>query len=303
MNKKTLYSIIAILIVLGIYGYEYILSEEESAKVIFQGETVKMETNEYFLPTSTTGQIIHHEGYSLSYSEAHEQAEWVAYELKKSHLSNTNFKRPYFEIDQTVETGAAHWKNYKKSGYDRGHLCPAGDRKYSQERHDETFLTSNISPQKHDFNAGIWNTLEQKVRYWASKYDGVFVVSGGVLKPGLKSIGEEEVSVPEQFYKVLIDNNSGETKMIAFLMSHQDSNRPLYEFVVSVDEVEALTGIDFFPELEDDIENRLEASTSYKEWSFKRLIRFQIPFHRSRRINCPCSLVTKNSAVFFFALK
>lgn len=268
MSKRTVYSIIAILIILGIYAFEHFLVEGEKTEIVTEGKTVKNNTNEFFLPTSTTGQIIHHEGYSLSYSEPHEQAEWVAYELKKSHLTNSNFKRPYFEIDKAVKTGAASWRNYKNSGYDRGHLCPAGDKKYSQSAHDETFLTSNISPQNHDFNSGIWNTLEQKVRYWASKYDGVFVVTGGVLKGELKTIGNEHVAVPNQFYKVLIDNNTGHTKMIAFLMPHKNSNKPLYEFVVSVDSIEKLTGIDFFPELDDSIENKLEASSDYKNWSF-----------------------------------
>lgn len=268
MSKRGLYSIIAIIIVLGIYGYEHFLKQEEKAQVIEEGKEVKSDTNEYFLPTSTTGQIVHHNGFSLSYSEPHEQAEWVAYELKKSHLVNTNFKRPYFEIDDAVKTGAAHWRNYKNSGYDRGHLCPAGDRRYSQSAHDETFLTSNISPQDHGFNSGVWNSLEQKVRYWASKYDGVFVVTGGVLKGTMESIGDEEVSVPNQFYKVLIDSNSGKTKMIAFLMPHEASNKPLYKFVVSVDSIEKLTGIDFFPQLEDNLETNLEASKSYKGWSF-----------------------------------
>tara|TARA_R110002096_G_scaffold119510_1_gene259072 strand:+ start:10643 stop:11452 length:810 start_codon:yes stop_codon:yes gene_type:complete len=268
LNKRKLYSVIVILIVLGVYGYEHFLAEEEKADVVLEGEEVKNNTNEYFLPTSTTGEIIHHESYSLSYSETHEQAEWVAYELKKSHLSNSNYKRPYFEIDKAVKTGAAHWRNYKNSGYDRGHLCPAGDRNYSKSAHDETFLTSNISPQNHEFNAGIWNSLEQKTRYWASKYDGVFVVTGGVLKGEMQTIGDEEVSIPNQFYKVLIDNNSGKTKMIGFLMPHQNSNKPLYEFVVSVDSIEKLTGIDFFPELDDAIENKLEASSNYKNWSF-----------------------------------
>ncbi|APY10412.1 endonuclease [Seonamhaeicola sp. S2-3] len=268
MRRKTFYSLLAILILVGAFSYEYFLEKEEQIQVIADGKKVKKDTNEYFLPTSTTGQIIHHNGYSLSYNEAHEQAEWVAYELKKSQLSNTNFKRPYFEVDDMVKTGAAHWRNYKGSGYDRGHLCPAADRKFSKEAHDETFLTSNISPQRHDFNAGVWNRLEQKVRYWASKYNGVFVVTGGVLKGNMKTIGDENVSVPNQFYKVLIDNNTGETKMIAFLIPHKDSNKPLYEFVVSVDEIENLTGIDFFPELEDAIENKLEASSSYKGWGF-----------------------------------
>lgn len=253
---------------MGVYAYEHFLVSEEKAEIVSEAKVLKTNTNEYFLPKSKTNQVIHHEGYSLSYSETHEQAEWVAYELKKSHLSRTNHKRPYFEIDKAVKTGAASWKNYKKSGYDRGHLCPAADRRYSKLAHDETFLTSNISPQEHQFNSGIWNTLEQKVRYWASKYDGVFVVTGGVLKGNMKTIGSEHVAVPNHFYKVLIDNNSGKTKMIAFLISHENSNKPLYEFVVSVDEVEAITGIDFFPELEDNLENKLEASNSYKDWSF-----------------------------------
>ena len=268
MSKRTLYSILALVIIFGVYTYEYFLGEEEKAEIVADGMATKDHTNEYFLPTSTTGQIVHHDGYSLSYSETHEQAEWVAYELKKSHLSSTNHKRPYFEIDKTVKTGAASWRNYKNSGYDRGHLCPAGDRRYTKEAHDETFLTSNISPQEHRFNAGIWNTLEQKVRYWARKYDGIFVVTGGVLKGEMNTIGTEDVSVPNQFYKVLIDNNTGNTKIIAFLMPHKKSSKPLYEFVVSVDEVEALTGIDFFPELEDVLEDKLEASSSYKGWSF-----------------------------------
>ncbi|MGB1210441.1 MAG: DNA/RNA non-specific endonuclease [Lacinutrix venerupis] len=268
MNNKTKYSVLTAIVIIATLLINEYLNNKQKTEVFNEGAVLKTETNEYFLPTSTTGEIVHHEGYSLSYSEEHEQAEWVAYELKEEHLSNANFKRPYFEIDEAVKTKAAHWRNYKNSGYDRGHLCPAGDRKYSQAAHDETFLTSNISPQKHDFNAGIWNRLEQKTRYWASKYDGVFVVSGGILKGKMKTIGSEKVAVPNQFYKVIIDNNSGATKMLAFLIDHKESKEPLYKFVVSVDEIEKLTGIDFFSSLEDTKENRLEASSSYKNWSF-----------------------------------
>ena len=268
MNIKKLYPLIAVLLVIGVYAYEAYFDKKVEDEIVNEGTQPKGDTNEYFLPTSTTGQIVHHEGYSLSYSEPHEQAEWVAYELKKSHLSNTNFKRPYFEIDKSVKTKAAHWRSYKNSGYDRGHLCPAGDRKYSQFTHDETFLTSNISPQKHEFNAGVWNRLEQKVRYWANRNDGVFVVTGGILQNNLKTIGDDKVSVPNQFYKIILDNNNGKTKVLAFLLPHKDSKQPLYEFVTSVDTIENLTGIDFFSELNDDIENKIEASSSYKAWSF-----------------------------------
>ena len=268
MKRKPIYTIIAVIIVIGIYSYDFFIEQKAKEEVITEGEIVKENTNEFYLPTSTTNQIVHHQNYSLSYSEPHEQAEWVAYELKLAHLSSTNRKRPYFEIDAAVKTGAGHWNNYKKSGYDKGHLCPAGDRRFTKAAHDETFLTSNISPQEHQFNAGVWNRLEQKVRYWAKKNDGIFVVAGGVLKDNLKTIGDENVAVPNQFYKVILDNTNGKIKMLAFLMDHENSNLPLYKFVVSVDSLETLTGIDFFPELEDRIENKLEASASYKSWSF-----------------------------------
>jgi len=268
MKRRTLYPLLAILIVIGIYALDYYIDNRSNQKLIDQGKTVKVDTNQFFLPTSTTGQVIHHDGYSLSYHETYEQAEWVAYELKASHITSTNFKRPFFDIDDAVKTKAAHWKNYKKSGYTRGHLCPAADRKYSKEAHDETFLTSNISPQTSEFNGGVWNRLEQKVRYWAEKNDGIFVVTGGILRRNLNTIGDEEVAIPKHFYKIILDYNNGDPKMLAFLMAHEDSKKPLYQFVVTTDKIEQLTNIDFFPQLDDNVENKLEGSANYKNWSF-----------------------------------
>lgn len=222
-----------------------------------------------FLPTSNTNQIVKHDYYSLSYNEKYEQAEWVAYELKKSYVRSSNFDRPYFIEDPKVKTRSADWRNYKKSGYDKGHLCPAGDMEFEINAYNDTFFTSNISPQIHDFNGGIWNRLEQKVRYWATKYDGVYVITAGVLQPNLKTIGQEKVLVPNYFYKILLENSDGQYKMIAFLVPNEKSDKPLYSFVVSVDSIEKITGIDFFPKLENKTENRLEKSSDYKSWSFK----------------------------------
>ncbi|SEA27892.1 DNA/RNA non-specific endonuclease [Bizionia paragorgiae] len=268
MSKKTKYSLLSAFVLIVIYSFNLYIEQKETTQKVEEGAVVKEDTNLSFLPTSTTQLVVHHEGYSLSYSEPHEQAEWVAYELKASDLSSNNFERPYFEIDHAVKTQAASWRNYKNSGYDRGHLCPAGDRRKSKALFDETFLTSNISPQEHEFNAGIWNRLEQKVRYWAKKYDGVYVVTGGVLESNLKTIGNENVAVPNQFYKIVLDYNNGDPKLIGFLLPHVDSNRSLTNYVVSVDEIETLTGIDFFPQLDDAVEERLEASTNYRNWKF-----------------------------------
>lgn len=228
--------------------------------------TVSIANNFDFKPTSTTGDIYKRDGYTFSYSEGHEQSEWVAYSLDASDFNYTNYDRPYFVQDPLVETNSADWKNYKNSGYDKGHLCPAGDRKASFKSYKETFYTSNISPQRHDFNSGVWNRLEEKTRYWAEKYDGIYVITGGVLTNDLKTIGKENVAVPNYFYKVLLTKDG--TRMIGFLVPHKDSNKPLYEFVTSVDAIEKMTGIDFFPNLDDAIETELEKSTDYKKWSF-----------------------------------
>lgn len=246
------------------------LNEKKTANVnIDKGIIIeKSATNFNFLPTTTTNQIIIHDYYTLSYSEKYEQAEWVAYRLKKNQLFGSKFKRPFFIEDYKVKTRSADWRNYKQSGYDKGHLCPAGDMKFSRKAFDDTFLTSNISPQLHDFNDGVWNRLEQKVRYWTSKYADLYVVTGGVLQFGLKTIGKEKVAVPNYFYKILVYKSNGSFRMIGFLVPHKESDLPLYKFVVSVDKIEQMTGIDFFPQMENATENRLEKNSDYKDWSF-----------------------------------
>jgi endonuclease G len=268
MKNKSIYTIIALIFTLGFFLYdhyaigEYLISDETTG-------FVEIDENFDYLPTSTTGQIVKHQFYSLSYNESYEQAEWVAYKLTANQIKSSKFKRPFFEKDKKVKTKSAHYKNYKNSGYDKGHLCPAGDRKFSKEAYNSTFLTSNISPQKHSFNSGIWNRLEQKTRYWATKYKGIYVITGGILEPNLKTIGTEKVAVPNQFYKIILDYTEPEVKAIAFLVPHTDSNRALYSFVTSIDTIESLTNINFFSELPDDIEDKLEASSSYKQWSFR----------------------------------
>ncbi|OSY87403.1 endonuclease [Tenacibaculum holothuriorum] len=265
MNTKKWTSVIGIVVLVIAYIIKNYNGDTSTIEVTDRHHNVSFN----YLPSSTTGQVIKHNAYTLSYNEKHEQAEWVAYSLDKKDIVYTNRERPFFIRDPKVKSKSADWRNYKRSGYDRGHLCPAGDRKYSKKDFDETFYTSNISPQRHNFNAGIWNRLEQKTRYWAKKYNHLYVVTGGILSSNLNSIGKEKVSIPNYFYKILLDYTEPEIKAIAFLLPHQDSNKPLYDFVVSIDELEELTGIDFFKNLPDEIENKLEANKSYKGWSFR----------------------------------
>lgn len=247
----------------------YIMAfKQKEAIILPKNQNKKPSTAIDLLPRSTTNVIIKHNYFSLSYNENYEQAEWVAYELKPSELQNTKFKRPFFVQDPQVASASADRYNYKKSGYDKGHLCPAADMKISTEAYHDTFFTSNVSPQKHVFNAGVWERLEEKTRYWAMQYGQIFVVTAGVLNENLQTIGPEKVAVPKLFYKILFYNAGEKSKMIAFLVPHEKSDAPLYSFVSSVDAIEDLTGIDFFPKLNDKLENKLEKISDYKNWSY-----------------------------------
>ncbi|MFD1293431.1 DNA/RNA non-specific endonuclease [Lutibacter holmesii] len=263
-NRKFIYTLISVAFAVGFYIYDNYYAADTSNTNSAQNTSTSA-----FLPSSTTGVIARHNFYTVSYNENFEQAEWVAYELESSHIKSANFKRPYFVEDPQISTKSASYRNYKNSGYNKGHLCPAGDRKFSKEAFDETFLMSNVTPQIYEFNGGIWNRLEQKTRYWAKKYKKLYVVTGGVLEPNLKTIGSENVAVPNYFYKIILDYQEPEIKAIAFLMPHKKSEKALYKYVVSIDEIEKLTGIDFFPELDDSLEDKLEKSNSYANWSFR----------------------------------
>ena len=263
--KKFTYPILMAIVVIAFYFIEKGLDSDYYND--YSKETRSSNTSTFdYLPNSTSNQIVEHGYYTLSYNEKHEQAEWVAYELKAEHTAYNDFKRPYFEQDPLVKTESASWRNYKNSGYDKGHLCPAADRRFNKKAHDETFLTSNISPQIHEFNAGIWNDLEKKIRYWLKKDKQLYIVTGPVFGSSKKTIGSEFVTVPTHFFKIILKYGKGEPKMIGFLMPHNTTSRQLKQFVLPVDKIESLVGFDFFEALPDNIENELEATKS-KDWS------------------------------------
>ncbi len=220
------------------------------------------------LPSSTTDEIVEHSYYTLSYNEPFEQAEWVAYVLDKSHLTYDDRKRPYFVEDPFVSSKSADWRNYKGSGYDRGHLVPAGDRRFTKQAYDETFYTSNISPQDREFNAGIWNDLEKQVRRWAKQYGTLYVFTGGVLENGLEEIGDEDVDVPNAFYKIVARKKNNSIQTISFLIPNKPQFVSLRNFVVNIDAIEEETGIDFFAKLPNTDQKDFEATTNTVGWKF-----------------------------------
>ncbi len=210
-----------------------------------------------YIPTSS-GEIINHTYYSLSYNEQHEQANWVYYYLDNKGVNGAASRSDNFRPDPKVSTGSAELVDYKGSGYDRGHIAPAADMKQNSTSMSESFYLSNMSPQHPSFNRGAWKKLEEQVRNWALDKNGIYVVSGPVFRNNIGTIGPNKVTVPGYYFKVLYDPDS--QKMLALIMPNRKISQPLNTFIVSVDSVEAITNIDFFPQLEDSLENKLEGT-------------------------------------------
>ena len=227
----------------------------------------------YYIPNSTTGTIIEHQYYTLSYAEEYEQAEWVAYKLTKKELSEPWLARnDDFRPDPNVPTGSATPDDYRNSGYDRGHLVPVADRAFNEAAMSETFYMSNMSPQARNFNGGIWRELEEQARYWAKRNTELYVVSGPVFSLEPKSyIGENEVAVPQAYFKVLLDIHEPQSKGIGFVIPNEVSYDPLFDYAVSIDDVEELTGFDFFGELiPAELEGEVEAEVNIDLWPFSK---------------------------------
>ena len=226
-------------------------------------KTIDYSLSDYF-PTSN-GEVIHHTYYSLSYMEEHEQAEWVFYMLTKELVNGNENRTNDFREDPLVSTGSAALADYVGSGYDRGHLCPAKAMSLNHTSMSESFFMSNMSPQSISCNRGRWKMLETKVRDWVNSNDSLYVISGAILKDSIGSIGANLVTIPSSYYKVIYDP-SPKPKLIAFIMPNEKMNESIDYYVVSVDKVEALTNIDFFSILPDEIENRLEKNSDYSLW-------------------------------------
>lgn len=222
------------------------------------------------LPILTTPRpevILRHKGYTVSYNNDLKLPNWVAWTLVPSrfqeHVSRTGdfLPDPDLKGDDRVTTD-----DYKRSGYDRGHMCPASDNKWDEQAMRESFYMTNICPQHHNLNRGDWKELEEACRDWACQNKALYIVCGPILYNSRhKTIGKEhKVTVPEAFYKVVLSLTP--PKAIGFVYKNASGNRPLDAYVNSVDQVERLTGIDFFTALSDSLEAFVEAECELADW-------------------------------------
>jgi endonuclease G len=213
-------------------------------------------------------QILKRQGYTTSYNSSTKNPNWVAWHLTKSHTYGS-FQRSseVFTEDAEAQGGRATNNDYYNSRFDRGHMCPAGDNKWSQQAMTESFLFTNVCPQNHGLNKYEWNDLEILCRDWAREYGAVDIVCGPIYEKGgeQKTIGRNKVWVPDAFFKVVLCRQ-GNPKAIGFIYRNIGQKQKMADAVYTVDQIEQMTGIDFFPSLDDKTENRIEAEANLADW-------------------------------------
>ena len=219
------------------------------------------------------GCIIEHMGYALSYNSDYRVPNWVAYELLETEL-NTGFRsrEDSFEPDPLIKGRQAYDRDYVGSGYDRGHMAPAADMRWSSQTMKESFYLSNTCPQNHNLNSGAWNDLEKQVRYEARYYKSIWVVCGPIFEySNPKHIGSNHVMVPDAFFKALLaKRKDGTYASIGFVFPNKACERNLTHYVMTVDELEAKLGMDLFFNLDEKAQDKAEAEIDpYGDWRIR----------------------------------
>ena len=253
-------------------------ADDQRSTTFYQTRTAEVEkvkkpsVTQYELPAPLTDrpeQILKRRAYTTSYNNKSKTPNWVAWHLTKAHTyGDHQRKNEVFFEDETIESSLRATDNdYYNSRYDRGHMCPAGDNKWDAQAMRESFLFTNICPQNHGLNKYEWNDLEIQCRDWAREYGAIDIVCGPIFSStgDQKTIGRNKVWVPDAFFKVILCRQ-GNPKAIGFIYRNEGKNQTQEEALRSVDEIETLTGIDFFPSLDDATETRIEAETSLEEW-------------------------------------
>ena len=217
------------------------------------------------LPSGMKNVVCQYSGFTSYFNPETHIPNCVAYEIIESETTGDEPRKKSFEADHTID-GCAESSDYRNSGYDRGHMAPAADMKWSKVAMEESFLMNNICPQVKSLNSGIWHRLEQRVREWAARDSSIIVVCGPIFTPGkpVEQIGEIGVAVPHRFFKALYA--PGRNIGIAFIFDNDKVKGELRKYAVTIDSVERETGLDLFYNLPDDIENEVENQCNYKLW-------------------------------------
>lgn len=220
------------------------------------------------IPDNITNKTYQYTGFTVYFNPDTHIPNCTVYELTANEASGTNPRDDNFHHDSNVE-GCPFLDDYKYSGYDRGHMVPAGDMKWNTQAMSDCFSLANMVPQKKSLNSGAWNKLEQKVRNWAMRDSALIVITGPIInKQDLdNTIGVSKVVVPGSIYKVILAHHASPMRAIAFIYPNEKPMGGLEKHIVTVDDVERATGLDFFSTLPDDIENKIEAVSDLNQWN------------------------------------
>jgi endonuclease G len=253
---------------------ENVASKADDAKHADSEESTTIEAGKgYELPANVDGQILLKRiGYTVSYNIQTKEPNWVAWYLSSDRVSGDADRNgvEFTEDEEVPEPRATTW-DYYRSHFDRGHQCPAGDNKWNQDAMNQSFLLTNICPQNPKLNKYEWNRLESQCRDWAKEYGGVYIACGPIYAPNSKkTIGEHKVKVPTAFFKVVLCM-TGTPKAIGFIYQNTGDKQDYRQCVRTVDEIEQLTGYDFFKSLDDKVEKRVEANANIDDWPQDRL--------------------------------
>lgn len=212
-------------------------------------------------------QIIRKTSYIVSYNKDTKIPNWVAWHLTADHTDGPVGRMSSFYEEERISGPRATLEDYRRSGWSRGHMCPAGDNKWNEIAMYETFSLVNVCPQNANLNSGLWNSIEVDCRRWARKYGDVYIVCGPVfMKREHETIGANGVFVPEAFFKVVLCLN-GTPKALGVICRNTDGNKKRGLYYNSIDQVERITGYDFFSALPDELENCIESDVDMGLWN------------------------------------
>lgn len=223
-----------------------------------------------FITKPAKSQVIEHIGYTVSYNSSSKNPNWVGYELTAEEVEGVVEREQDFVLDPMVKGAQADDDDYKNSGWDRGHMAPAADMKWSKQAMEESFYLSNVSPQNKNLNRGVWKKIEELTRDKAELYGRVIVVTGPVFKgTKQKSIGKGKVKIPDAFFKVLLTDYNNTYRAVGFVCDNKGGKKKADECAMSIDKVEEITGLDFFSQLPDETENLMEKGYSAPFWGLQ----------------------------------
>ena len=256
-------------IIYGVYLYCQQIRSSQKDEPKTNTSLQVLSSKELAIPISMTPQqeqIIRHTGYTVSYNKELKLPNWVSYELTREETKGKEKRNNRFIADPLVKGIIATNADYARSGYDKGHMAPDADMKWSPQAMKESFYFSNMCPQHPQLNRRGWKNLEEKIRDWAIADSAIIIICGPIITKQPKTIGKNKVAVPQQYFKVILSPFVRPMRAIGFLFNNRQALEPLSTYAVTVDSIERLTNMDFFASLPDEIENKIEAEENYFQW-------------------------------------